>query len=95
MKSSNSMITSDHDHAVKPTINLYERIDISDTYDFGFERWLHFAVFDFRPVDSPEENMSSNILFTPRATTQSFHWIFSQKLYFKQTSTKRITRSIH
>lgn len=57
----------------------------SNTHDFRFERRLYFAVFDFCPIDTPEKYVSPNVFFTPGTSSQSFHWIFSQKLQIYQT----------
>jgi len=64
-------------------------LSTSKTYDFRFERRLHFAVFDSRPIDTPEKHVSPDVFFASGTFTQSLHRVFRQKLQFKETKKKK------
>lgn len=57
---------------------------VSDTHDFWFKWRLHFAVFNFCPIDTSKKYMSPNVFLAPGTSSQSFHRIFSQKLKFSK-----------
>lgn len=47
------------------------------THHFGLERWLDLSVFQFFPVNSPEESMFPDVSFTFKATAEAFCRMFS------------------
>lgn len=63
-------------------LSLCNILSMSETYDFRFERRLHFAVFDSRPVDTPEKHVAPDVFFASGTFAQSLHRVFRQKLIF-------------
>ena len=47
------------------------------THHFGLERWLDLSVFQFFPVNSPEESMFPDVSFTFKATAEALCRMFS------------------
>lgn len=47
------------------------------THHFRFERWLNLSVFQFFPVNSPEESMLPDVSLTLKATAKAFCRVFS------------------
>lgn len=46
-------------------------------YNFRLKWRLHFAIFDFLPIDASEKGMQTHILLTRGTTTQTLIWLLS------------------
>lgn len=55
-------------------------LEEKNTNDFWFEGWLNLTILDFFPIDTPEEGMTTNVIFASETTAEPLARILCEKL---------------